>query len=334
MTARHSHPAGEVRRIHVECAHLEDNYLGDPVRRAIDVWTPHGEIGKGLPLLISLAGYTGSGLSHTAWKNFGENIPERLDRIHGEGRLKPCVVAFPDCFTRLGGNQYVNSSVMGAWEDVLIKDMVPAIEREFSCGGEGRRALFGKSSGGYGAIVHAMKHANFWAGAACHAGDMAFELAYLAMMAKILRTVARAGEIEDFLTEFEDNDRPSGDQIEALMILAMAASYDPDPKSPRGIRLPVDTHTCEVDEERWAQWKSWDPLELAERHGEDLKRLKALFIDCGRQDQYDLLYGARRLTRKLTAMDVPHRYEEFEGTHSGIDHRLEVSLPFLVEKLS
>lgn len=333
MTARHSHPAGTVHRLFVECKLLEDNLLGDPTRRAIDVWVPHGQSGQGLPLLVSLAGYTGSGLGHTAWKNFGENIPERLDRLAGEGRLKPCVVAFPDCFTRLGGNQYINSSAMGRWEEILIEEMVPAVEENLKCGGKGRRGVFGKSSGGYGAILHALLHNDFWSGAACHAGDMAFELAYLKDMPATLRRVAKKGGIKNFVKEFEAANKPAGDDIHALMILAMAATYDPDPKAPFGIRLPVDDHTCEVIEERWNQWLEWDPLTLVERHGEGLKELKALFIDCGRQDQYDLLYGARRLTRRLTAMEVPHRYEEFDDNHNGIDYRLDESLPYLVERL-
>ncbi|TGY88450.1 enterochelin esterase [Marinicauda algicola] len=334
MTARHAHPAGTVHRLFVESQLLKDNFLGDPVRRAIDVWTPHGHGGQGLPLLVSLAGYTGSGLSHTSWKNFGENVPERLDRLYGEGRLEPCVVAFPDCYTRLGGNQYVNSAVMGPWEDILISEFVPAVEENLGCGGEGRRAVFGKSSGGYGAIVHALKHAGFWAGAACHSGDMAFELAYLKDMPATLRRVARKGSVKDFVEAFEAARKPSGDDIHALMILAMAATYDPDPKSLFGIRLPVDPHTCELIEERWAQWRACDPLTLVESHGQNLKRLKALFIDCGRLDQYDLVYGARRLTRRLTALGVPHRYEEFDDDHSGIDYRLDESLPWLAERLA
>ena len=40
--------------------------------------------------------------------------------------MAPVVVAFPDCFTRLGGNQYVNSPVMGNWEDFLIAEMLKA----------------------------------------------------------------------------------------------------------------------------------------------------------------------------------------------------------------
>jgi hypothetical protein len=37
-----------------------------------------------LPLLLVLAGFTGSGLSHTNWLGFRENLPERLDRLIGK----------------------------------------------------------------------------------------------------------------------------------------------------------------------------------------------------------------------------------------------------------
>jgi hypothetical protein len=62
--------------------------------------------------------------------------------------MPPVVVAFPNCFTRLGGNQYINSASIGAWEDFLLHEMLPAIEQRFGCGGTGRRGVFGKSSGG------------------------------------------------------------------------------------------------------------------------------------------------------------------------------------------
>ena len=38
---------------------------------------------------------------------------------------------------------------------------------------------------------------------------------------------------------------------------------------------------------------------------------------------------ARRLARALERHGVPHVYDEFDGTHSDIDHRLDVSLPRL-----
>ena len=88
-----------------------------------------------------------------------------------------------------------------------------------------------------------------------------------------------------------------------------------------------------VIENLWANWLAWDPLTLVETHFEGLKSLKALYIDCGTIDQYDLVYGARRLHRRLGALGVTHRYEEFPDTHSGIDYRMDVSLPYLAKAL-
>jgi hypothetical protein len=119
-------PSGAVSRLIIASKVLEANILGDPTARAVDVYVPTGQDGRGLPLLVDLVGTTSSGLSHTNWMGFGENIPERLDRLIGERRMPPVVVAFPDCFTRIGGNQYINSAATGPWEDFLIDEMLPA----------------------------------------------------------------------------------------------------------------------------------------------------------------------------------------------------------------
>src|ERR1700747_1201099 len=165
--------AGSVSRITIESRALESNILGDQWVRVVDGYLPAGHDGAGLPLLVDLVGFTGSGLSHTNWVGCRENLPERLDRLIGEQRMPPVVVAFPDCFTRLGGNQYINSASMGAWEDFLLHEMLPDIEQRFGCGGLERRGVFGKSSGGYGAITHALRHSDIWAAAACHSGEYA-----------------------------------------------------------------------------------------------------------------------------------------------------------------
>ena len=60
-----------------------------------------------------------------------------------------------------------------------------------------------------------------------------------------------------------------------------------------------------------------------------LRRLEGLFIDCGTRDQYTLHYGARALVRRLKALGISHRHEEFEDGHSRIDYRLGVSLPWM-----
>jgi S-formylglutathione hydrolase FrmB len=240
----------------------------------------------------------------------------------------------PDCFTKLGGNQYINSSAMGRWDDFLREETVPFVEKEFGCGGMGRRGLFGKSSGGYGALVHAMLHSDFWSTAASHSGDVGFDLMFASDFPIVLRALAKTGgSIEAWLTAFFSAQKIKDNDIHTLMILAMCATYDPDPESPFGIRLPVTTDTCEIIPERWANFRKWDPLNLVEEHFEGLKRLKGFYIDCGDIDQYNLVYGSRRLSKRLRELDVPHIYEEFPDNHSSVDYRLDKSLPFLVDAL-
>ncbi|NNG03016.1 MAG: enterochelin esterase [Inquilinus sp.] len=335
MRKNRSVPRGTLHRLVLNSALLEGNLLGDPTERDVEIYVPHGHDGNGLPLLVDLVGFTAGGPAHTNWKNFTENVPERLDRLIGTGAMPPVVVAFPDCFTRLGGNQYINSAAMGPWEDILIDEVLPLVEGRFGCGGTGRRGCFGKSSGGYGAMVHALRRSDTWSAAASHAGDMAFELCYLPDMPGLLRQLDKHdGSIEAFVTAFETAKKTDDKAVHTLMNLAMAASYDPDPRQFLGIRLPVDADTCEVIEERWANWLAWDPLRMVDSHADNLRRLKALYIDCGNIDQYNLLYGARRMHRALEQLAIPHHYEEFPDNHSSVDYRMDDSLPFLAKALS
>jgi S-formylglutathione hydrolase FrmB len=249
--------------------------------------------------------------------------------------MPPVVVAFPDCFTRLGGNQYINSASMGAWEDFLLQEMLPEIERCFRCGGGGRRGVFGKSSGGYGALTHALRHSDTWAAAACHSVDMGFELCYLPDMPAVLRALAGVeNSIERWWQQLEAAQKHPEGSFKVLNLLAMAASYDPDPSQFLGIRLPVTFDTCEVIEARWANWLRQDPVVAVENQGDNLRRLKALYIDCGEKDQFNLLYGARRFARRLNELGIAHRYEEFSDNHTGVDYRMDESLPFLAGALS
>jgi enterochelin esterase-like enzyme len=328
-------PAGEVRRLTVESKALKGNLLDDRTTRELRVYLPPGyDAGRRYPLLVDLVGFTGSGQSHTNWRPFTENLPERLDRLIGAGGMPPVVVAFPDCFSRLGGNQYINSAAIGRYEDYLVDEVVPLVERELACGGPGRRGVFGKSSGGYGAIVHGMRRPDIWSALACHSGDMAFEVCYLQDMPVALNELAKHDRsIESFMHAFEQTKKPKETEITTINALAMAASYDPDPAQFLGIRLPVDLETCELIPERWKNWLAHDPVRMADACADNLRRLKAIYIDCGNEDQFHLHYGARQLNRALTRLGIAHSYEEFPDNHSDIDYRMDISLPFLARAL-
>ena len=112
---------------------LKDNPLGDSHARKLAVWLPpqydEGPRGRRFPVLYDLVGFTGSGLSHTNWKPFGDNVPERAVRLIREQKMGPAIFVFPDCFTALGGNQYVNSSAIGRYADYLTREIIPGAAR-------------------------------------------------------------------------------------------------------------------------------------------------------------------------------------------------------------
>lgn len=324
---------GRVERFVIPSAALRDNLIGAPSERTVDVYLPPG-FAPGLPLLVDLVGFTGSGLSHTNWRAFGENVPRRVDRLIAAGAMPPVVIAFPDCFTRLGGNQYIDNPVLGRWEEFLTRELVAEVEARYGCGGAGKRGVFGKSSGGYGAIVHAMRHPEVWSAAACHSGDMAFELCYLPDVPRCLRELARCGSAEAMVRAAESTAKPSDDLQHALEILAMAVSYDPDPTAPLGVRLPVDPYTAEIIPERWARWLAWDPTRMVDAHADALRSLRGLYLDCGVRDQYNLVHGARRFHRALDRLGIAHRYDEFDDDHTAVDYRMDESLPFLARALA
>jgi len=346
---------------------LADNPLGDPHVRTLDVWLPpqydqlHGRgRGKRFPVVFDLVGFTGSGRSHTGWRNFDENVPERAARLVHERKMAPMIIVFPDCFTALGGNQYINSSAIGAYADYLTRELVPFVDAELRTRAErDHRGCFGKSSGGYGAIIHAMRYSRYWGAVASHSGDAYFDFVYAADWPNTLDELAKHrqstriagaydakaaaaaagydgvddGRVARFLEHVWGTAQLGGAEVHALMNLAMAASYDPDPSVPNGFRLPFNLETGERLPQRWRQWLRHDPVQLVGRYARNLRTSRGIFIDCGWRDQYRIHYGSRLLSQRLIENHVPHVYEEFDDTHSGIDYRMERSLPFLARAL-
>lgn len=332
-------PLGRIETIEVASKALDNNVLGDPTTRQVAVYLPAGydDSQQSYPLMVDIVGYTGSGLAHVAWKGYGESLPQRIDRLVAEGKMGPAIIALPDCFTSLGGNQYINSSAQGNWADFLNLEMIPALEAKFRIkAARQHRAIFGKSSGGYGAMVHGMKYADIWGAIACHSGDMAFDLVYKADFPKTAMQLAGyGGNIRAFLDRLAGKRKLSGNDMHHLMVLAMAATYDPAPEEPYGVRLPIDLETCEIIPELWQNWLNWDPVQMIDDKSvqENLASLNGLFIDCGNVDQYSLVFGARQLRNKMETYGIEHHYEEFADNHSSVDYRMDISLPYLYSKI-
>ena len=363
--------SGTIKIVEHDSKILAGNPLGDPHMRKLAVWLPPGYDegsvrgkaaghGRRYPVLFDLVGFTGSGLAHAVnWRPFDENVPERAARLIAEKKMGPCIIVFPDCFSCLGGNQYINSSAIGNYADYLTRELIPFVDREFrTLASRDHRGCFGKSSGGYGSIIHGMKYAKYWGAFASHSGDAYFDLCYITDWPRTLNeldryrkprrragridvakdaegtgTGADDGRVKRFLHAVWGKEKLNDTEGHALMEIAMAASYDPDPKAPLGFRLPFDLETGQLLTERWKQWLKHDPILLVDKYAANLQSLRGIYVDCGWRDQYHLHYGARILSQRMAAHGIKHTYEEFDDTHSSVDYRMDESLPFLYRAL-
>jgi len=315
---------------------LEGNPLGDPATRRLPVLLPPGyQAGSSrrYPVIYGLTGYTGRGPMMLNDRPWGLSISERLDRLYAAG-MPPAIFVLPDCFTRLGGSQYVNSPATGRYEDYITEEIVPYIDGRYpTIAVPAGRGVFGKSSGGYGALIMGMRHADLFGAIACHSGDTAFDLCFKPDFPKTANAINAAGGLEAWLRAFEAKQKKSHADIEALMIVAMAACYSPEPAAPLGLELPFTLDTCAIREDVWARWLAWDPVEMVDQYADALRALRLLFIDCGTRDEFNLHFGARRLVQRLRAHGIAYEHEEFDDGHMDIDYRYDVSLPKLARAL-
>jgi enterochelin esterase family protein len=308
---------------------LRGNPLGDPPVRRTPVYLPPSYPKGRYPVIMMLTGFTGFGemlLQRGAWS---ESLPERLDRLIGTRKMAEAIVGMPDCFTRLGGSQYLNSTATGRYEDHVVKELVPEIDRRYRT--NGRRAVIGKSSGGYGAMILGMRHPEVFQALACHSGDMYFEYCYQPDFPKAVDILRKHGGVRRFLKAWEKmTKRMAGNLHAAVNTIAMAACYSPRGRS---FDLPFDERTGEIRPAVWKRWKALDPIEMLDRHAKNLKKLRGVFVDCGTRDQFALHHGARIFAAKARRLGVRLVHEEFDDDHSSISYRYDRSLPLLLRYL-
>ena len=187
----------------------------------------------------------------------------------------------------------------------------------------------GKSSGGYGSLIIGLRHADLFGLICSTSGDAYFELCYVLDFPKAFRAIK--GDPKSFLTKFWETEKKGKDDFPALNIIGMSACY-----SPNGVDLdlPFDLETGEIRADVWARWLEHDPVRLVEKHVENLKSLKLLYLDAGTRDEFALDLGARILSKKLGEFDIPHIHEEFDDGHMGISYRSDRSLELISERIN
>ena len=250
---------------------LEGNLPGDPAERMMPVYLPPGyddDPGRRYPVIYVLAGHGGSGSAHAQRAAPGARaFPERIDRLIASGAMRPVIAVLPDCFTIFGGAQYINSSALGRYEDYLVEEIIPYVDRDLpDAAGPRAPGDHRQESGGYGAMVQAMRHPELFGAVAVHSGDIYFEFGYVPDLAKLHANLMRFGGLEASSRRSRRFKPKTHDPFcSVLGMLCYGAAFAPNPAAPRGFDMPIDMETGALREDVWARWLAWDPVRMIDR---------------------------------------------------------------------
>lgn len=328
---------GRIERFILESELLGDNPLGDPSSREVIVYLPPGydDTNERLPLIVMLPGYAGSPSGIVSYDPFKKNTVEILDEQIVRGEAPPFILALPDCMTRFGGSQFIDSVGHGPYQSYLAEEVIPAIDARYRTIAESAgRAMVGRSSGGFGALRMALDRPGVVSVVASHAGDAHFEVTMRPMFTGAAVAISRAGGLKAFTERLIETGPKDALDFDGAFTFAAAQSYSPNPGAPPPhVDLPVDLETGAMMDEVFERWLAHDPVRLIARRMEALRELRYVYLDAGDGDEHGLNFGARALKNGLEAAGVMVDYEEFPGGHRGTSWRYGLSLPLVARKL-
>jgi S-formylglutathione hydrolase FrmB len=330
---------GRLDDLVIDSEALRGNPLGDPTARPLLVYTPPSvdDASARLPAIYLIQGFTGQ---VDMWRNrsaFRPNVIELIDALFSDPSVPPCLVVMVDCWTSLGGSQFVDSPGTGPYHTFLCDEVVSFVDARFpTLADPGHRAITGKSSGGYGAMITPMLRPDVFGAMATHAGDALFELCYWKDVPDVVRALRDEylGSYDSFLADIRT--RPMMSQpTDAILInmWAMAAAYSTDDDGT--VRLPFDVRSGRMIPEVWERWLACDPVRMVPGHADALRSLRAIYIDAGTRDEWFLELGAVAFRDALTAIGVTDaHFELFNAGHMGIEYRYPTAMRYLAEHMA
>ncbi len=111
----------------------------------------------------------------------------------------------------------------------------------------------------------------------------------------------------------------------------MAACYSPGADG--APELPFSMEDGSLREDVWERWLEWDPVRMLPGHLDEMRGMRAISLECGLQDEFNLQVGTAMLHTRLDQAGIDHRFELFEGKHGGINYRYAPLVAWLAERL-
>jgi S-formylglutathione hydrolase FrmB len=294
---------GTVVRTMINATSLQ-NTGGENPNRKVSVYLPpnYETSGKRYPVIYFLHGFMGTD-SISPWMS---NV---LDAGIEKNKIRPFIMVISNQYTLYQGSFYSNSTLTGNWADFTARELVAYIDKNFrTLANRDGRGISGHSMGGYGALKLAMLYPDV------------FTSVY-ALSPGLLAFVKEFGPNSDSykqlaaITTKEELDKTYYPKV----IVAVARAWSPNAsKPPFFCDLPF-TYAGDsliIDSVLVKKWKQNMPVYMVDEYAANLRKLKAIKLDWGRNDASRFPLQCGMFSQELENLGIEHFAEEYIGTHT------------------
>ena len=330
---------GKVVRVTIPAPSLKGNLLGDPDKQPAAIYLPPGygsNSRQRYPTLYLLHGFTGSQDTFVTTGEYMFNLTPMMDELMSSGKIRKMIVVMPNGTNAYHGSFYTNSRTTGKWEDFITKDVVSYVDRNYrTLPGSSHRGLAGHSMGGYGAVWVGMRN------------PKVFSVVYALSPAPlgfaegddptspIWGILGSYKKREDLKATFD-----SKENLYANLLVALAGAFAPNPKHPPFLAdFPFVVRNGKVvrDKKATARWHEHSPVDQAKRYRANLRSLRGIALDYGKNDEFrSVVVNVPLFSKELKRLGIRHQVEMYDGNHE--DHVMQrfrtKVFPFFSSKLA
>jgi len=306
------YPSGKVVVDQLYSEALENPGGEDPTRR-VTVYLPPGydSSDERYPVVYYLHGFTLNDSISFGWFN----IKEQLDKAIAQKKIDPFIFVMNDQRTSYLGSFYTNSTLTGNWSDFTAKDLVDYVDETYrTIPQSDSRGIAGWSMGGFGAIRLGMLHPEVFSSVYSLSPGLGLAEEF-GIHGKAYKIISETKSREELLS----NNTVFTDEFYAEALVAMGRAISPNPDNPpfyADFPYTYEDGQLVVNYEVLEDWNESVPLGLADKYIDNLKKLKAIKLDWGRNEENDFIPATcREFSEKLENLGIEHYAEEFIGTH-------------------
>ncbi|MCJ7934206.1 MAG: esterase family protein [Chryseobacterium sp.] len=301
-------PEGKVVTTYITAKTLQ-NRAGENPKRRVTVYLPpdYEKSSKRYPVIYYLHGFFWSDSLLVS----SDKMNHIIDRAINLKKIKPVIMVMPDESTVFKGSFYANSKSSGNWSDFTSIELVDCIDKRYrTIAHKDSRGISGHSMGGNGALRNAILHPEVFSSVYALSPGI-LDAQYFAMTEIDLYKNAKN------ITEIKDLSKP--ENARTNIIFAIARAYNGNENtSPFFADLPFsfDGENLKINASIAEELKKNSTSELPFSHYENLKKLTAIKLDWGRNDELEHIPPTcMSFSKTLENLKIKHEAEEYIGTH-------------------